>query len=139
MSNIHQIDPYALVYPERSTFRLFLKVSTSGIEKDLVKFELVRLCERFFGQRSRLGVSLAKFLRFDPIFKILARFPKRKYDVGVIVIDRTQHLVGDEAGHPVDESSAIAETFLKGFSIFGRDVDSICDSYHGFALRFVFV
>ena len=82
------IGQHALVYPERSTLWLLIKVRTGRIEKDLVKFQLVRLCERFLGQRSRLGVSLAEFLRLDPIFKILPRFPKRKHNVGIVVIDR---------------------------------------------------
>ncbi len=34
----NRIDPYRLVYPERSTLRFLLKVRTCGIEEDLVKF-----------------------------------------------------------------------------------------------------
>ena len=34
----NRIDPHGLMYPERPTFRFFLKVRTGGIEEYLVKF-----------------------------------------------------------------------------------------------------
>ena len=81
-NRVNKIHQHTLVYPERSTLRFLHKVRTSRIEKYLVKFQFVRLRERIFGQCSRLGMSLPEFIRFDPVFKVLPRFPKCKHDVG---------------------------------------------------------
>src|SRR5258705_7677806 len=79
-------------------------------------------------------MSLNKLIRPHPVQKILTAVPKCEDHIGLAVVDRPQHVVGNKPGHFVDESGALAEPLLERVGIFLLDVDTISDSYHCFSV-----
>ncbi len=77
-----------------------------------------------------LGVALHELIRAHPVKKIRAAIPDSEDHIRVAIVDRTQNLIGDKPRHGIDQSGAFAKSLFECVAVFGRDIDTIGDSYH---------
>src|SRR5258705_321030 len=75
-------------------------------------------------------MALNKLVRTHPVEKILAAIPYSENYIRVTVVDGTQHLVGNEARHFVNEPGTFAKSLLESIGVFLFHVDAIGNSYH---------
>src|SRR5258708_964730 len=75
-------------------------------------------------------MALHEFVRAHPVHEILAAIPEGEDHVWVAIIDRTQHLIGNETRHSVHQLGALAKPLFERIAVLRRDIDTISDSYH---------
>jgi hypothetical protein len=75
-------------------------------------------------------VAFNKLVGAHPVEKVIATVPNGENDVRIAFVHWTQHLVGNKAGHFVDEPGAIAKPLLECIGEFLIDVNTISDGDH---------
>src|SRR5712692_9950728 len=90
----------------------------------------VRTREGFLWQRAGLCMTFNEFVRTHPVEEVLAAVPRCENYIWVAVVDRSQHLVGNKARHPIHQPRTLSKSFFERISELRRDVDTIGDSDH---------
>src|SRR5258705_2543661 len=75
-------------------------------------------------------MALNKRVRAHPVEKILATIPYSENYIRVTVVDGTQHLVGNEPRHFVNEPRTFPKSLLESIGVFLFHVNAIGNSYH---------
>src|SRR5205807_7892305 len=97
--------------------------------------QYVRSGKGILRQSAGLRVALHKLIRADPFEEVLAAIPDRENYVRVALVDGAQDLVGNEAGHLVDQPGTLAKPLLKSPGKFRVHINAIGYGYHcGFSL-----
>src|SRR2546421_7383614 len=100
---------WGLVHIEWTAVRLGFQSRARRILDHLVQLQYVRPGKRILRQSTGLCVALNKLIRADPVEEVLAGVPDRENYVRVALVDGAQNLVGNEAGHLVDQPGALAK------------------------------
>src|SRR6266404_5655527 len=75
-------------------------------------------------------MALNKRVRAHPVEKILATIPYSENYIRITVVDGTQHLVGNEPRHFVNEPRTFPKSLLESLGVFLFHVNAIGNSYH---------